>query len=467
MKRTCSLIICLVLLTLSNGATKAQAQTQPPGGNPRPTGSTVANTTFSRFFLQDPLSSTAYWHSHTVVDASGGIHVTFYDTSYIYYVHCAANCENSANWSELPLFAVGYLSSLDEPTLAVDTNGHPRLIWYSSNESGTFYYYAECNDHCTDSASYWTSVAVTSLGAYGYPQNIRYAALDNQNRPHLVYAMTSFSDYGFYYLSCDSGCITASNWYTTTIVTNGLEPDEFQLVFDPNGRPRVLGYDSNDSELVYAECNSNCTTASNWGSVGILGPVYYLSEFGYAFRVNAQGYPRIAYYDENVNNNVLYYAWSNASPLIASNWHNYTLNYPTDTDYWSLDLAIDSQGRPLVAYATDTLNMSLVTCTSNCETTSHTWQQQAVETENDLNASFPIPTNSGCLSSTWMVIGYPSPGLNAANSPSVSYWARHAQLCSNSFEATSIMYDAESIRIATSGGTSQNYLLVYLPLLTR
>jgi hypothetical protein len=178
-------------------------------------------------------------------------------------------------------------------------------------------------------------------------------------------------------------------------------------------------------------------------------------------RVDAQGRPRIAYYDGNASNNVLHYAWSNASPLTAGGWSSYTLNYPTNSDDWSLDLALDSQGRPSVAYATDDLDLSYVTCTANCETASPTWQQQYIETGEDLNASYPIATDPDCASSTWMVIGYPSLALDAANNPSVSYWVRHGQLCPD------IRYNAQGIRFATAGGTTQNNRRIYLPLVIR
>ncbi len=467
MKRFYTLIICLVLLALVAGTNPARAQRQTLESSIGDKIPAATDTTFVHFFMQDPATSTVWWNSHTIIDATGGFHVAFYDNTYIHYAHCAANCDNPANWLELPLFTVGDLDSLDEPTLGVGVSGHPRLMWYAEYSGDTNYYYAECNTNCTDSAANWTSVAVTRLGAYGYPQKVGYAALDTQSRPHLVYAMSNYPDYGFYYLSCETGCITASNWYTTSVVTPNLRPDELQLVFDPNGRPRVVGYDDNNSELVYAECNSSCATAANWGSVGLFGPIYYLAEYGFALRVDAQGRPRIAYYDGNANNNVLYYAWSNASPLTTGGWHSYTLNYPTDTDYWSLDLAINSQGRPSVAYATDTLNMSYVTCTANCETTSPTWQQQYIETEDDLNTSDPIPTNPGCVSSTWMVIGYPSLALDAANNPNVSYWVRHGQFCYDIHGNLQVLFDAKSIRFATGGGTVQNGLKVYLPLLTR
>jgi hypothetical protein len=301
----------------------------------------------------------------------------------------------------------------------------------------------------------------------GYPDNVRYFALDTQGRPRLVYPMTSYPYYGFYYLTCDTGCTTASNWHTTAVATPGLQPDGLQLVFDPNSRPRVLGYDSsNNGVLVYAECNSSCSMAANWGSVGLFGPLGYLVEYSFVLRVDAQGRPRIAYYDGNVNPNVLYYAWSNASPLTAGGWHSYTLNYPPNSDYWSLDLALDSQGRPRVVFATDELDLSYLACTANCESTSSTWQQQFIETGAELDASYPIAAIPGCSPPIWMVIGFPSLALDAANNPHVSYYVKHGQFCTDSQGHLQIFWNAKGIRFARPGGANNNHR-VYLPLVRR
>ena len=464
MKSINSLITCFVILALVAGNTAVRAQRQTPEGTLERQDATTADTTFAHFFLQAPMMNVVWGQSHTIVDGSGGVHVTFYDSNYIYYAHCAINCADLANWLELPLFAFGTLDSLDEPTLGVDASGHPRLMWYAEYGGDTNYYYAECNTHCTDSTANWISVAVVSLGVYSYPHNPRYAALDTQGRPRLVYPMTG----GFYYLTCDTGCTNASNWNTTTISTPDLLwPNALQLVFDLNDRPRVLGFDDNTTALLYAECNSSCSNATNWGSVGLFAPIFYLGYYSFALRVDAQGRPRIAYYDRT-DNNVLHYAWSNTSPLMPGNWSSYTLNYPTNDLYWSLDLALDSQDRPSVAYATYDLDLSYLTCTANCETTNPTWHQQFIETGDELNISYPIPTNPDCMSSSWMVIGYPSLALDAADNPNVSYWVRHAQfLCDDGYGNLKTLYDAKSIRFATSGGTAPNNRKVFLPLIIR
>jgi hypothetical protein len=294
MKRIYSLITCLVMLALVAGATDARAQRQTPEGGIEAQDAASASTTFAHFFLRDPTTSFAWWHSHTVVDGSGGVHLVFNDSDNIYYAHCALNCSDPANWLILPLFAVGTYDSMNEPTLGVDASGRPRLMWFTeySGDTNSYYYYAECNANCTDSAANWTSVAVVD-STNGYPDNVRYFALDAQGRPRLVYPMTSYPYYGFYYLTCDADCTTASNWHTTAVSTPGLEPDGFQLVFDQNDRPRVLGYDtysSNNGILVYAECNSSCSTAANWGSVALFEVGFTLSYYhGYALRLDAQG----------------------------------------------------------------------------------------------------------------------------------------------------------------------------------
>jgi hypothetical protein len=466
-KRINSLVTCFVILALVTGTTTVRAQTQTQASGLEPQAASATDTTFAHFFLEaDPTTSTVWWHSHTIVDTSGGVHVAFYDDTNIYYAHCAVNCSDPANWLVLPVFLVGEEDSLDEPTLGVDPSGHPRLIWYGTYSGDSYYFYAECNANCTDNAANWTNVAVVSAGAYDYPHNVRYAALDTQGRPRLVYEMTNYPDHGFNYLTCDNNCTTASNWQTTAVTTPDLQPDmNLQLVFDQNDQPRVLGYDDDNSVLVYAECNYDCSTAANWGSVALFDVGYYFN-YDFSLRVDAQGHPRIAYYlMDNSDNVLLYYAWSNANSLTITGWNSYSLNYPTN-DELSVDLAIDSQGRPEVVFATDTLDLSYLTCTANCETTNPTWQQQYIEMSDDLNISYPIPTNPACESSTWMIIGYPSLALDAANNPNVSYWARHGQFCDYQGHLQ-IWYDAESIRFAMPGGMTPTNLQVYLPLVVR
>ena len=478
-KTTLSTFVVALAVTLLAGVSLAGAQTAtstqtvssaafaptqpdlpPPNGGPSRIGTarpdqpapSAASATFAHFFLVDPTTSNPWWRSHTVVDTSGGVHVVFYDNDNIYYAHCATNCGNPANWLELPLFGAGSLDSLDEPTLALDPDGHPRLMWYAVYDGDTNYYYAECNANCANSSSSWTYVAVANMGSYGYPESVRYFALDTHGRPRFVYPNYGYPG-SFSYLACDAGCTTASNWHTATVSTPGLVLDALQLVFGPSDQPRVLGYDSDSRSLGYVECNGDCSVDANWSSVALfdIGYTYY---YGYALRLDTQGRPRIAYYRADSTNNVLHYAWSNTNALTVTGWLSYTLNYPSNSDEWSLDLALDSLGRPRVTFATDQLDLSYVTCTANCESASPTWQQQYIETDDDLEVSYPIPTSPGCLSSSWMIVGYPSLALDTADNANVSYFVKHGQLCYDSQGHPQILYDAKGIRFARPGGSS-------------
>jgi len=215
----------------------------------------------------------------------------------------------------------------------------------------------------------------------------------------------------------------------------------------------VVGYDDSNHVLVYAECDSSCSTAANWGSVALFD-VGYFFDYDFALRLDAGGHPRIAYYLKDSSNNVLlYYAWSNANSLTVTGWSSYSLNYPTN-DELSLDLALDSQGRPSVVFATDELDLSYVMCTTNCETASPTWQQQYIETGDELNASDPIAQIPSCSPPTWMVAGYPSLALDAADNPHVSYYVKHGQLCEYPPGHYQIHYNAKGIRFARPGGSS-------------
>lgn len=440
MKRIHFLLTLVMALALAGSIRRAAAQPLPPVQS--------VGVTFARFSLQDPMLNVVGRHSHTVVDGLGGVHVVFNDRDNIYYAHCAAGCSDPNNWLELPLFATGEWGSMNEPTLGVDAGGHPRLMWFTEYSGGTdSFYYAECNANCVDSAANWTSAAVVATSQY--PENIRYFALDAQGRPRMVYPMTE----GFYYLACDAGCTNASNWHTTAVSTPDLPwLHALQLAFDPYNRPRVLGYDNKTSALMYAECNSNCSTPANWGSVGLFAPIDW-PYYSFALRLDAQGHPRVAYQDASGGSNVLHYAWSNASSLTPGGWSGYTLSYPT-CEYYLVDLALDSQGRPSVAFATHELDLGYATCAANCESASSTWQQQLVETGDDLDAIYPIAPVPGCSPPGWVIDGFPSLALDTAGEPNVSYYVKHAQLCENPPGHYYTYVNAKTIRFATAGGSS-------------
>ncbi len=402
----------------------------------------ATDATFARFFLifngsQD--SSHAWWQSSTVVDMAGGVHSAFNDTQELSYAYCSTDCSNPANWAAMTVANLSSYTSLAHPSLAVDANNHPRLMWFD----GDGYRYAECNANCTNAAN-WTSVQVPVADAeWGapYPKNGRYFALDAQGRPRFV-----IDD--IRYTTCDANCTTASNWYSARLGFDQYSIYQPQLAFNAGNQPRVLGYD-NEGKLVYLECNTNCLQVAGWNYVTLpYTETAWLYDSSVSFRLDSQGRPRIAFYDRSSGSTTLRYAWSNANSLTTAGWSSYGLPY-APADNYTIDLAIDSQNRPRVAFGSETENLSYGVCTANCETASSAWQRQDIETGDELNLSDPIPTNPGCIVSTWMIGSYPALALDSTDRPHVSYYARHVQgFCGGS----STYNDAWAIRYAQPNG---------------
>jgi hypothetical protein len=411
---------------------------------------TRASATFAHFFLFRATSSpTPWWQTYTRVDASGGVHTAFYTNQEVYYAHCAMACDNPANWTETPIADAGYYDSLNYPVVDVDSAGRPRMMWYHDPD----YVYAECNANCANAAN-WTAiqVPVSAPSGYIYPQTARYFALDAQGRPRFVCYGWDYDDEnvyeGFQYTTCDGNCTTASNWHSSLIDLNTYI-EQPQIVLSTNGQPRVMGLNT-DNELTYLGCNTNCSQAENWGRT-TLYPIGYWGNF--SFRLDSLGQPRVAFYTQDSSDGALYYAWSNSTAIASTVWFSDSLALPPN-DERTVDLAIDSQNHPRMAFASNQENLDYVECTANCESTSSTWQLQHIETGDELDLSDPIPPGGGCLTSVWMLLGYPSLALDAADQPNVSYYARHSKLCLGGDGQYHILNDVWALRFANVSGSS-------------
>jgi hypothetical protein len=413
----------------------------------------TAQTGWGRFFLifTDNYDSHAWWESSTVVDPLNGVHSVFHTQEKLYYAYCPADCDNPDHWTAVPLATLGTYSSLARPSLAVNANGRPRLMWFHEDQ----YKYAECNTNCTNAAN-WTTVTVplAEESFYIYPLTKRYFALDSQGWPGFVVHAYK----GFQYTTCTSNCTTASNWHSTLLDFNE-SINRPQLVFNSSNQPRVMGLATDDDTLVYLQCNTNCAQVANWQRVMLDDEVGYWGNF--SFRLDKQNRPRVAFYDGNSNNPNLYYTWSNTNALIAGNWFKYSLPYAPASER-TVDLAFNSQNKPSLAFGSVLSNLGYAECTADCETSNPVWHSLDIETSDDLNASDPIPPDPGCVVSTWFLGEYPSLALDASDTPYISYYARHAQYCQGT-----ISNNAWSIRLVHSGEMAVGRYKVYLPLVIK
>ncbi|CAG0935029.1 hypothetical protein TFLX_03853 [Thermoflexales bacterium] len=454
MKRITFLTFFLVISVLLLRATDVLAQ------NPTPPHSAAA-LAFQRVW---PFIGNNTEGASVAVDAAGGVHLGFSAYTAMggawpaYYAYCAANCQNAANWTTT---IVGDLGTWGGSTrLILDAAGHPRLLWFNETSiSGPgVFQYAECNTACTNAAN-WTRVnAATTSSVAGSSYFSRYFVLDQQGHPRFIYTDTDASHPGTYYAYCDTGCSTSStNWHEVQISSAYLLY-EFSLVFDSNNGIHLAYRDATayPDTLGYGVCTSNCTNADNWNSITLtdLG-----SGAAFSLRVDTQRRPRLAFYtgylgSGNPANNLVEYVWCNTTCLQIANWDSYAVGLPASYGA-EVDLALDQQNRPHLAYYVDDVvhsayGLGYATCTTDCETQSAAWQAQFVETSNELDASDPIPIQSGCSISSWLEVGHtPVLALDAGGNPRIGYTAQHYQ-----GGTCTIHSDMRLVRFARAGNST-------------
>jgi hypothetical protein len=363
------------------------------------------------------------------IDATGGIHVaysSFVNGRQAAYSYCAASCARSSSWTAITIGAVGLLGGY--VTLALDSAGRPRMMWY--NDTGLSdgnYVYASCDQSCTSAAS-WKVVQLT--GSSNSPAyHSHYFALNPQGLPRFIYDAISTSRTGTYLGFCNETCTSIDNWFTSKIDDTYLFGD-YSLAFDAAGRPRLALSDGRGSPhtLDYLECDVDCTNPDNW-----IGSVLYDLDSGFDFtlRLDSAGRPRIALYAGSTGSGQLYYAWCNIDCTFDTNWSRFSLKLPEDYG-GDVDLALDSQNRPRMSYhAADNLvdeRLAFSWCNTNCQTATPSWQSTSVETSDQLNTRVPIPPSSGCSIATWSEIGwYSALALDPLGNPRISYNTTHLQ----------------------------------------
>jgi len=137
---------------------------------------------------------------------------------------------NSASWTTLSVGNLGVWGGYTR--LALDTAGHPRLLWYSKTSISTpgVFQYAECNTACTNAATGPRSPSrqhpTTILQPLFCARPARAASLSlhRYNTDHT----------GTYYDYCDANCTSAAQWHEVQINSAFLLFD-FSLAFDTTG----------------------------------------------------------------------------------------------------------------------------------------------------------------------------------------------------------------------------------------
>ena len=426
------------------------------------------------------------------VDLAGGMHAAFVNFSadpngnyHAYYDFCAPglDCANAANWTLVTLLTVPSSTTIMDATqLALDPQGHPRLVILTSDTGGSFqdhYQYASCDSGCTSSSNWTISdvVDVTLNSTFIYNGNKHFFALDPQGRPRFVADDGSNYVYAF----CNSACANAANWNTLSL--NGLSAtgsgyNTAALAFNAAGQPRLLAPLTDQTtfrtDLTYWECNaSDCgTNANSWTSIPLITPMGASAAAYSSLRLTSTGQPRFAYYGTpNSLAETLYYYWCNSACTDNANWSFSNIGLAPAASFYTSgqqpDLALDGQDRPRLSFQTlDNVlgsGLGFARCNTSCQSGSANWQKLLADSNAQLNADWNRLPTFGCSYSSW-IGGYRSAlVLDASGNSRIGHDVGHfSGLC---IDPRFNGEDYKTVRFVYFPGGFTNQ--VYLPLVVK
>ena len=341
---------------------------------------------------------------------------------------------------------------VDSVQLALTPAGKPRILAIGPDDETlyTLYWYGECDAQCL-SADSWQFVHVTSvydtIDLTGYYLPERSFALDPQGRPRFVFNNTDYLTepdlYGGYYAACDSGCLDAGNWSVTRF-THQLMDDIYlldheaisspSLTFTTDGRPRVVAhlfaaeFTGDENGVYYFACDAGCEDDANWKRAWVFerggGPYPF-----WDIAVDKQNRPRIAVYKEGTLDDTgrrLYYLSCDAQCESSGSWSAVNLGLPQQYGD-GVDLELDAQGRPRMAYMDGSDNLRYSWCDAGC-TAAENWQHGVVDLSSDLEAEYPVARPVTCDAGLWDTYA-PALALDAQGNPRIVYDGSYKARC--------------------------------------
>jgi hypothetical protein len=391
------------------------------------------------------------------IDAQGGTHLVYRyhvpvnenpDGIYAYCPAPSSSCADPARWQRLNIGG-----PVDSIQIALTPAGQPRVLAIGpsqGNSSYASYYYGECNANCLSEAG-WSFVNVTSsytsgdLTGYYLPK--RSFALDPQGRPRFVFGNADFTTepdlYGGYYATCDSGCDQAESWsisrFTHQIMGESYlleyeQISQLSLDFTTDGRPRVVAmlYPMRSlgqaDGIYYFACDEGCEDDANWDRAWVFergnGP-YPMWDIA----IDGQNRPRIAIYKEDTLDGTgrrLYFLQCDGGCLNSAAWQTANLGLSREVGD-GVDLELDAQGRPRLAYLNGSDNLGYSWCNAGC-TDPAAWQHVIAESSTQLEAEYPVARPVTCNAGLWDTYA-PSLALDAQGHPHVGYNGSYKARC--------------------------------------
>jgi len=221
----------------------------------------------------EPTATREYNNNHYFAMDSQG-HPAFIYTDSIqnnhvgtFYLSCQTNCSDANQWTETTL-TTGAL--FDKVSLAFSPSGQPRLAFgfFDANDD-LLLSFAQCAANCTDGAN-WSGTSLVQIhGSTKFS-----LAVDTNGRPRLgvysgSYAYAPFQPQKLLYLWCDSACNTAQSWYFTDIGLPLGSGDGVDLALNELNQPR-LSFETSSQGMGYAWCNTDCESDNaGWQSLEV------------------------------------------------------------------------------------------------------------------------------------------------------------------------------------------------------
>jgi hypothetical protein len=368
------------------------------------------------------------------VDAAGNVHSVYpaYAGGDAFYSFCASDgsCTGSES-AKVVHFQVD--GSVSNTMLALTKEGKPRVLFATYMQV----YWGECDSNCGERSS-WKFASI--LNHQSKRQVTGEAlALDAQGRPRfLMHTYRALFGIGQQapeeiYAQCDASCASADSWRYDVVATEIW--DGSQLRFDAQGRAHVAttvvpfeGNAPKDPVTAYLRCDAaDCGAADSFRGIGFVPP--------YESRVDAvtmlpavslaltrTGEPRVALIgkSETGKKQLIYFACSGDCKTLDG-WKGTELT-SHDAIGSGLDLALDANDHPRLAY-TFNYNILYRFCDeADCATHEAKWDDGLVEASSNIPAD-NIFLWDNCTVGAWFLHD-PSIALTSQGALRVGYQAR-------------------------------------------
>jgi len=358
------------------------------------------------------------------VDAAGTIHVataTLVQGTYsVAYGRCAGQCDRGASWTSVVLVLESDTSHV--PTIALTSNGRPRIAYASDLGAAPGYHYVECDAGCDQPAN-WHDVRLTmgDPGASPAPRPALPFAVSPGGRAAFVYE----DGFGMYAWTCLANCALGTSWMRVTLADVYVYPESAAFSSDSSLQVVARHAVQDTESLLWLDCSGDCAVATNWA--GLDNVVITKGMLQAVLARTGQGGTRILFYGDNpitpAADNLFGWLVCDSNCRTGSSWlPPLQLGIPANFASVGFSMALDAGGRPTVGILADTTS-SFARCTGDCTGAAGVWSLTAAVSVSNLNAAFPPTVPASCTSASWGMYVGPSVALDATARPIMVFTA--------------------------------------------